>query len=131
MARILVVDDYPVTQRLLTFQLSRRGHRIVTAHSGDSALCALRGGLFDIALIDLAVSPMDGLTIVQHMRADDSLRGVPVIILATGSSEQDRQRAYAAGANGFVAKPADPWQLSALIRDLLLRQEGQSSRALS
>ena len=58
-----------------------------------------------ILLLDIKMPKMDGLTVLEHIREDENLRRLPVIILTTSKAEEDRFRSYDLGANAFIMKP--------------------------
>lgn len=120
MATIMVVDDYPITQRILTYQLFKEGHQVVTASNGQEALNSLTELDVDLMIMDLTMPEMDGITVLYQLRSSSRHANMPVIILTASNKEQDRKQALRAGANAFLTKPADNWQLSNIIDELLI-----------
>jgi two-component system chemotaxis response regulator CheY len=125
MAIILVVDDYSTSQRLLSFILRQSNHHVVTAVDGLRALEQLTKSPVDLVITDLSMPEMDGLTLLQELRADERFRSLPVIILTGSAYEQDNVRAKAAGATTFLTKPVESEELIATVNRLL----GQSAEA--
>jgi two-component system, chemotaxis family, chemotaxis protein CheY len=119
MAMILVVDDYSTSQRLLSFILRQHNHTVVTAIHGLSALDQLAKLPVDLIITDLDMPEMDGLTLLQQLRADPRLMNLPVIILTGSGYEQDNTRAKAAGATSFLTKPVESEELIAMVNRLL------------
>lgn len=119
MARILVVDDYAVTQRMLTYQLFKQGHQVVTASNGHEALESLRETDVDLMIVDLTMPGMDGLTVLRQLRASTRYSGLPIIMLTASGKEQDRRQAISAGVNAFLTKPTNAWQLVDAVDNLL------------
>jgi adenylate cyclase len=111
MAHILVVDDYPVTRRVLRTQLAAKGHAVVTAASAFEALSELAAGVFDIAIVDIAMPEMDGISLLEKVRGNNLTERLPVIMLTASGDDEDRARAREAGANMFLTKPASSWEL--------------------
>jgi CheY-like chemotaxis protein len=124
MAMILVVDDYSTSQRLLGFILRQNNHTVVTAIHGLSALEQLAKISVDLVITDLSMPEMDGLTLLQHLRADPRLMSLPVIILTGSAYEQDNARAKAAGATSFLTKPVESEELISMVNRLLSHPEG-------
>ncbi len=120
MATIMVVDDYPITQRILTYQLFKEGHQVVTASNGQEALNSLIELDVDLMIMDLTMPEMDGITVLYQLRACSRHANMPVIILTASNKDQDRKQALRAGANAFLTKPADNWQLFNMIDELLV-----------
>lgn len=119
MATIMVVDDYPVTQRMLTYQLYKKGYSVVTASNGREALDTLDGLSVDLMIVDLVMPTMDGLTMLRHLRADDRYEGIPVVMLTSSGKDHDRSLAMAEGVDAFITKPTSSWQLTDLVGGLL------------
>lgn len=119
MARILVVDDYAVTQRMLTYQLFKQGHQVVTASNGHEALESLRETDVDLMIVDLTMPGMDGLTVLRQLRASTRYSGLPIIMLTASGKEQDRRQAISAGVDAFLTKPTNAWQLVDAVDNLL------------
>jgi CheY-like chemotaxis protein len=124
MATILVVDDYSTSQRLLSFILRQSNHTVVTAIHGLGALEQLAVSPVDLVITDLSMPEMDGLTLLQELRADARFQGLPVIILTGSAYEQDNTRARAAGATTFLTKPVESEELIATVNRLLAQNQG-------
>lgn len=123
MATIMIVDDYPVTQRMLTYQMYKRGHNVVTANNGREALEFLTDTRVDLVIVDLAMPEMDGLTMLRHLRADTRFVKLPIIMLTCSGKEHDRVLAYAEGVDAFLTTPASTWDLTSVVNDLLPKEE--------
>ncbi len=119
MAKVLVVDDYQVTRRVLSLQLRKEGHAVVTAENGIDALARLEDSYFELAIVDIAMPEMDGLTLLKHLRADDRFCEMPVIMLTASGEDQHQLVAKSQGANAFLTKPASSPELIATINRLL------------
>jgi CheY-like chemotaxis protein len=119
MATIMVVDDYPVTQRVLTYQLYKTGHQVVTANNGREAIESLVDLTVDLMIVDLAMPEMDGLAVLRYLRADSRFCTIPIIMLTASGKEQDRVLALSEGVDAFMTKPASCWELSDTIANLL------------
>ncbi len=119
MATIMIVDDYPVMQRILSYQLNRTGHQIVTANNGREAIDSLDAVGVDLMIVDLAMPEMDGISMMRHLRADHRYDGVPVIMLTASGKEHDRVLAISAGVDAFLTKPTSTWELTGIVNSLL------------
>ena len=107
-------------RQLIVFALSRiRGLAVIEADDGVDALKKLAGARFDIILTDINMPIMDGLKLVQRVRADAQLKDIPIIIITTEGAEEDRQRALALGANAYITKPIQAPQVIAKVKELL------------
>jgi two-component system chemotaxis response regulator CheY len=103
---ILVVDDYKTMVRIVRNLLHQLGFEdIDEANDGASALAKLRARRFGLVISDWAMEPMDGLELLQQVRADPELKALPFIMI-TAENRKDRvAKAEQAGANGYVVKP--------------------------
>jgi len=119
MATVLVVDDSPVSQRLLGYTLQRHGYTIIAAGDGVEALALLKQNQVDLVISDLAMPEMDGLSLLRHIRADQRYHDLRLIMLTASGQDQDREAAQAAGANDFLTKPASSRDLLATVGRLL------------
>lgn len=117
----LVVEDSPTMRQLLVFALKRiRGMTTLEAQDGVDALKKLaQADKPDIILTDINMPIMDGLKLVQRVRADERLRDVPIVIITTEGGAEDRARALALGANAYITKPIQAPQVIKQVRELL------------
>lgn len=116
MASILVVDDYVVTQRVLGTQLRKGGYDVIVAGSGSEALAYFTEHHFDLAIIDVAMPGMDGITLLEQVRNNQTLQQLPIIMLTASVLDDDRERAKAAGADDFLTKPISTWELLDVVK---------------
>ncbi len=119
MTSILIVDDYVVTQRVLSTQLRKGGYDVTTAGSGFEALTYLSERRFDLAIIDVAMPDMDGITLLEKLRHNSDYRQLPIIMLTASVLDEDRVRAQAAGATDFLTKPISSWELLHVVEQQL------------
>jgi two-component system chemotaxis response regulator CheY len=107
-------------RQLLVLALSRiRNLQIVEADDGVDGLRKLAGGKFDIILTDINMPIMDGLKLVKRIRTDPVHKDVPVIVITTEASSEDRMRALQLGANAYITKPIQASQVILKVRELL------------
>ena len=102
--RIAVVEDNP-DNRLLVQAILEELYQLTEYASGAEALVGLRQARPDLVLLDVSMPEMDGLDVIGAIRADDGLRGLPVIALTAHAMSGDRDRFLAAGFDGYVSKP--------------------------
>ena len=137
---ILLVEDNPDDVKLTMRALKKANvlNEVVVAQDGTEALDYLFGaGKYagrdvnqkpQVVLLDLKMPKMDGLEVLQRIRADERTRLLPVVILTTSSEDNDRVSSYNLGANSYVRKPVDFNQFTDAVRQLglywLLLNEG-------
>ena len=103
---ILVVDDYKTMVRIVRNLLNQLGFQDVDeANDGASALAKLRARRFGLVISDWAMEPMNGLELLQQVRADPELKTLPFIMI-TAENRRDRvAKAEQAGVDGYIVKP--------------------------
>jgi two-component system response regulator len=118
-------DDVELTKRAL--ERNRIANDLIVVNDGVAALEYLRAAtstgtgrptLPALILLDLKLPRMDGLEVLQRLRADPKLRRQPVVILTSSKEEQDIVKSYDRGANSYIRKPVDFEQFSAAIKQL-------------
>jgi len=115
---ILLVEDIPANQRLVTSVLRDHSHRVTIANNGREAIDhVLAGGLFDVVLMDMRMPVMDGCQATAAIRhAEQSTGGhVPIIAMTANATRVDRERCRAAGMDAYVSKPIDIGELVEVI----------------
>jgi len=120
-----VVEDHPVNQRLAQLVLEKKGHQVVLAENGKSALAILHTDCFDILTMDVQMSGMDGLKTTRRIRADETLtnRQIPILAMTAYARPDDRQRCLDAGMDEYVSKPLDWDDVTRKIGDIVARVE--------
>ncbi len=116
--KILAVDDEPQILRALRNSLTARGHDVVTAPNGETALDTLAGTEVDLVVLDLGLPGIDGVEVIRRFRTWSS---VPVIVLSVRDSQADKVSALDAGADDYVTKPFAMDELLARVRAVLRR----------
>jgi two-component system, chemotaxis family, chemotaxis protein CheY len=104
--KFLVVDDFSTMRRIVRNLLKELGFANVDeAEDGAVALQKLKAGGFDFVISDWNMPNMDGLTLLQSIRADEALKKLPVLMVTAEAKKENIVAAAAAGANGYVVKP--------------------------
>jgi two-component system chemotaxis response regulator CheY len=121
MARnVLVVDDSPSMRALVCGTLKGLGYATQEASTGMEALERLKTmGTCDMIITDLNMPQMDGITLVQNVRRMAAFKYTPMLLLTTESRAEHKEKAKAAGATGWLTKPFDPKQLTAVVQRIL------------
>jgi len=124
--RILVVDDDKQIVRLLRTYLEESGYRALVAYDGESALHIIRRERPDLVLLDLMLPNRDGWEVTRLVRQDDSLQGLPLIMLTARADDQEKIVGLELGADDYVTKPFNPREVVARVRAVLRRAQGES-----
>jgi hypothetical protein len=118
----LLVDDDARNIFALSSVLERRGMKVLTATTGREAISILKADQdIAIVLMDIMMPEMDGYETIQAIRADPSLRRLPIIALTAKAMKGDRERCLEAGASDYLAKPVNTEQLLSALRIWLHR----------
>ncbi|HET7694420.1 MAG TPA: response regulator [Vicinamibacterales bacterium] len=116
---ILIVDDNLDAREMYSMYLEHEGFRSAEAANGADAIVKTRLDRPSLILMDATMPGMDGWEAAKLLKQDAATRDIPVIMLTAHAFQEHRQRAADAGADGFLAKPVLPDQLTAEIRRVL------------
>ena len=116
--RMLFVEDDPVIRQATADYLTRNGFDVVTAEDGDAGLEAWRANEPVLALLDVMLPGMDGVSLCRAIRAESQ---IPVILMSARSDPIDVVMGLEAGADDYVTKPFEPAVLAARLRAALRR----------
>jgi two-component system chemotaxis response regulator CheY len=129
MLRVLVVDDSLTTRGFVRSALEGETAvgeiEVVEAVSGFDALRLLPREAYDVVITDINMPNINGLELLQFIRKSERHRALPVVLISTQSSDRDRQRGLALGANAYLAKPFTVETLRSLVLDLLRGAPGE------
>jgi len=106
LAAILIVEDNPDNMKLFRTLLSLRGHAVTELNSGDGLAAALEAQAPDLVLMDIQLPGKDGFALLADIRSS-ARRAVRVVALTAHAMAGDRDRAIAAGFDGYITKPVD------------------------
>jgi chemosensory pili system protein ChpA (sensor histidine kinase/response regulator) len=102
---VMVVDDSITVRKVTTRLLERNGYKVMTAKDGVDAMGQLQENVPDMMLLDIEMPRMDGFELATHMRNDERLKHVPVIMITSRTGEKHRERARQIGVNNYLGKP--------------------------
>ena len=113
--RILLVDDCADLRTLMRILLEFEGHVVCEARDGQSAIDAVREEAFDIAFVDVGLPGVDGYEVARRIRAAAPGREISLVALTGYGMENDRKKAFDAGFDEHLVKPADHEKVAALV----------------
>jgi two-component system cell cycle response regulator DivK len=119
MARILLIEDTPSNVKLASLILEKAGHTLMLAEDAAAGIASAHDWEPDIILMDVQLPGMDGLTATRELKADPTVRHIPVLALTALAMKGDAEKAQAAGCDGYLAKPYHYYELIASIDRLL------------
>ncbi|BAE86412.1 response regulator transcription factor [Desulfitobacterium hafniense] len=123
--KILVVDDDERIREIVRLYLEAEGYDIEEADNGNSALEKVRKDSFDLVILDLMMPGLDGWTVCKVLRKETK---IPIIMLTAKGEENDRVLGFDLGADDYVVKPFSPRELSARVKAVLRRLEGEPTK---
>ena len=127
--RLLLIEDDAVLRLALKRQLEADGYRVDLASDGEDGLFQAREYPVDMAIVDLGLPKVNGLTVVQTLRAEG--RTLPILILTARGSWQDKVRGLETGADDYLVKPFEYPELAARVKALLRRALKAASNTLT
>lgn len=118
MTQIVIVEDEPDINEVVSLYLKRAGYRVVSFRDGLTALKELTRQTPDLVILDVMLPGMDGFTLTRHLRDSSD---VPIILLTSRREETDRIAGLELGADDYVVKPFSPGELVSRVRAVLRR----------
>jgi two-component system chemotaxis response regulator CheY len=123
--KVLIVDDSPTMRRILVNTVIKAGYpNLQEAEDGRDALAKMMAGKFDLLMTDWNMPNMCGLELVQAVRADANLKGIPILMVTTRNLKEDIIIAIKSGVNGYIVKPFDAKTLNAKINEIMAQKSG-------
>lgn len=119
---VLVAEDDEDILEMVVFDLEDEGYEVLTARDGDAAVALALERRPDLVLLDVAMPGLDGYEVTRRLRADESTRGTPVVLLTARAQVSDVILGFEAGANDYVTKPFRPEELRTRLQAALGRR---------
>ncbi len=124
MGRVLVVDDEPDVLLLCRLNLQQRGHELLEAADGSTALEIARDRHPDVIVLDLMLPGISGYDVLEALQRDAETTDIPVLVLTAKSLRADRERSHGLGASAFLTKPFLPNELCEMVDSLVAPGHG-------
>lgn len=106
--RILYIEDNEQNMYLVTFLLEKHGYRVSPATDGQEGIDKAAAEKPDLILLDIQLPRMDGYTVARNLRNNSDLATTPIVAVTSYAMAGDRDKAMAAGCNGYIEKPINP-----------------------
>jgi two-component system cell cycle response regulator DivK len=123
MPKVLLIEDNEMNRDMLSRRLTRRGFEVVFAADGQQGVELARSEKPDIILMDMSLPVMDGWEATRRIKADSTMRRIPVIGLTAHAMSGDREKAIEAGCDDYDSKPVEIDRLLGKINCLLNADE--------
>lgn len=120
MERVLVVDDNPQIQKLVSVNLKARDYAVEVAGTGEEAVQRFKSGEYDLIILDLILPGLGGIDVCTQIRQQSD---VPIIVLSAREDEDLKVRALDSGADDYVTKPFSQEELLARVRAMMRRSK--------
>ncbi len=135
MARILIAEDSPDIRALIQMLLETEGHEVRSVTDGRAAVDAVRLAKPDLVLMDLSLPLLSGWEATREIRSDPDCNAIPILAVTAHAMQGDRERALAAGCDGFIPKPINEETFASRVlsfldirRDRLAATPGNAAR---
>ena len=106
--KMLLIEDNEQNQYLVTFLLEKHGYEVEVASDGLSGIRCAQREPPDLILLDIQLPQMDGYAVAQGLRQNPDLAGIPIVAVTSYAMLGDREKALAAGCDGYLEKPINP-----------------------
>jgi two-component system phosphate regulon response regulator PhoB len=126
-ASILVVEDEPAIQELVSFTCTNNGYAVRRAESARAAQDAIRHELPDLVILDWMLPDRAGIELLRDLRTDERTKALPIILLTAKTAEGDKVAGLDAGADDYVVKPFSPRELVSRLRAVFRRRAPEHS----
>jgi len=125
--QVLVVEDSAAMRSFIASTVEElEDVQVTEAASGFDALKALPRTRFDLVITDINMPDINGLELIRFIRENEMYLRTPLIIVSTESSQRDRERGLALGANAYLVKPFSPSELKECVRRQLKGEDSQN-----
>ncbi len=121
-ATILVVEDEPAIQELISYSLRQAGHIVFCAENAEQAMAIVNDALPDLVLLDWMLPGMSGVEFARMLRRVARTKSIPIIMLTARAEESDKVAGLEIGADDYITKPFSPRELIARIKAVLRRR---------
>ncbi|GBF81795.1 response regulator transcription factor [Aphanothece sacrum] len=119
MRAVLLVEDSPAQQAMISRILKKNGWRVIVANDGFEALESLQKGSPDLIVLDIVMPGINGYEVCRRLKSDPKTQNVPVVMCSSKGEEFDRYWGMKQGADAYIAKPFEDIELVGTIKQLL------------
>ena len=119
--KILVIEDESDILEVITYNLEREGHKVISCRNGEQGLSRIRTDNPDLVILDLMLPGMDGVEVCRQVKNDPVTRAIPVIMVTAKAEESDIVLGLGIGADDYITKPFSPKELVARVKVVLRR----------
>jgi two-component system, cell cycle response regulator DivK len=106
--KILIIEDNEQNMYMLTYLLESNNYEVFQSFSGTEGIALAKKTQPDVILLDIQLPEMDGYAVARELRKNKELTGIPIIAVTSYAMTGDKEKAFEAGATGYIEKPIDP-----------------------
>lgn len=106
--KVLYIEDNPQNLYLVTYILEKHGYAVDAAQDGQEGIDKAAGARPDLILLDIQLPRMDGYAVARALRDNPALAAIPIVAVTSYAMSGDRDKALAAGCDGYIEKPINP-----------------------
>jgi DNA-binding response OmpR family regulator len=119
----MVIDDEPDIVKLVKISLEMANFEVIEALSGKECLAKVQTVVPDLFLLDIMMPEMNGYEVCQQLKLQDKTKNVPVVMLTAKGQKGDAEQGLKVGADDYIIKPFDPYELGEQIREILQQKK--------
>jgi two-component system chemotaxis response regulator CheY len=124
--RVLIIDDSATVREQVKSTLGEAGYEVLEAVDGEDGLARIREGALSLVVCDVNMPNMNGIELLEKLRAEGRYGGLPILMLTTEGQPELIARAKALGARGWMVKPVQSEQLALAVKKLIKAAAGPS-----
>lgn len=106
--KILIIEDNDQNMYMLTYLLESNNYMVLQSYNGPEGIIQARNSFPDAILLDIQLPDMDGYAVARELRKNPDLSKTPIIAVTSYAMTGDKEKAFEAGATGYIEKPIDP-----------------------
>jgi len=118
-SKVVVVDDEPINVKLVSAMLKTEQLDILAAYDGKEALKLINNNKIDLILLDIMMPEMDGYEVTRIIKGNIDTKDLPIILITALNSEEDKKRGLDAGADEFITKPINKFEIISRVKSML------------
>lgn len=120
MAKILIIEDDPLMSRMYQKIFTFEGYEVEMARDGEEGIEKVRAGKPTLILLDIMMPKMNGLQVLEKLKADPDTKAIPVVMLTNLAGQQDAETALAKGAVKYIVKSEyEPKQVTNMVKEII------------
>lgn len=121
---ILIVEDELDTAEMFAEMLAYRGYKVKKIHKSAEAIKFIRNNSIEAVLLDIMLPDASGLEVLKFVRADDELKGLPIVVVSAKAMPEDIEEGFKAGADEYLTKPVSYQKLAEVLENAIKEKKG-------